>query len=82
ANVAKMMSWWREVDWRATAAYAAGGIPAASLGARTLLALPSSLVDAALGLFFLAMVPGRRVLAARNSRLTLWQLALAGAVIG
>jgi uncharacterized membrane protein YfcA len=82
ANLAKMMSWWREVDWRATAAYAAAGIPAASLGARTLLALPSSAVDVALGLFFLAMIPGRRALAARNLTLSLWQLAFAGAVIG
>ena len=28
------------IDWRAAAAYAAGGIPTAALGARTLLALP------------------------------------------
>ena len=82
ANIAKVMSWWREVDWLATAAYAATGIPAAALGARTLLVLPSSLVDAALGLFFLAMVPGRRALAARNFTIEIWQLALAGAVIG
>jgi uncharacterized protein len=81
-NIAKMMSWWREVDWRATAAYAATGIPAAALGARTLLVLPSSAVDAALGLFFIAMVPGRRWLAARNFKIRLWQLALAGAGIG
>ena len=74
-NVAKMMSWWREVDWRATAAYAATGIPAAALGARTLLVLPSAAVDAALGLFFIAMVPGRRWLAARNvEQIRLWQL--------
>jgi uncharacterized membrane protein YfcA len=82
ANVAKMISWWREVDWRATAAYALGGVPGAALGARTLLVLPTSLVDTALGLFFLTMVPGRRWLAARSLRLGLWQLALAGAVIG
>jgi hypothetical protein len=39
-------------------------------------------VDLALGLFFLAMVPGRRWLATRNIRLGFAGLALAGAGIG
>lgn len=82
SNFAKITSWWREIDWRACAAYALGGIPAAALGARTLLVLPERIVDAALGLFFLAMVPGRRWLAARNFKFTFWHLAIAGAVIG
>jgi uncharacterized membrane protein YfcA len=82
ANLAKVMSWWREVDWRAVSVYAATGIPGAALGARTLLVLPAAAVDAALGLFFIAMVPGRRYLAARQVKLRLWQLALAGAGIG
>ncbi|MDP2333353.1 MAG: sulfite exporter TauE/SafE family protein [Reyranella sp.] len=82
SNFAKITSWWREIDWRACTAYALGGIPAAALGARTLLVLPERIVDAALGLFFLAMVPGRRWLAARNFKFTLWHLAIAGAVIG
>ena len=37
SNFAKITSWWKEIDWRATAAYALGGIPGAALGARTLL---------------------------------------------
>ena len=82
SNVAKVMAWWREVDWRAFAAYSMTGIPAAALGARTLLVLPSHVVDLALGLFFLLMIPGRRWLNAMNFRIRLWQLALAGAVIG
>lgn len=82
SNVAKITSWWRAVDWRATAAYAAGGIPAAALGARTLLVLPERAVDMALGVFFLAMIPGRRWLASRNITLGFAGLALAGAVIG
>jgi uncharacterized membrane protein YfcA len=57
SNVAKMMSWWREVDWRAFAAYSIPGVPAAALGARTLLVLPARAVDVALGVFFLAMIP-------------------------
>lgn len=82
SNFAKITAWWREIDWRACAAYALGGIPAAALGARTLLVLPERAVDIALGLFFLAMVPGRRWLAARNITLGYGGMALAGAVIG
>ena len=82
SNVGKIASWWRTVDWRAFAAYSVTGVPAASLGARTLLVLPSRLVDVALGLFFLAMVPARRWLATRSLTIGLWQLAVAGAVIG
>ena len=81
ANVAKMASWWREIDWRAFAAYSVPGVPAAALGARTLLVLPPRLVDAALGLFFLMIIPARRYLLVRH-RISLWQLAIAGGVIG
>ncbi|MBN9438682.1 sulfite exporter TauE/SafE family protein [Bosea sp. (in: a-proteobacteria)] len=82
ANLARVLAWWREVDWRAFLAYALPGIPAAMLGARTLLRLPSAAIDIGLGLFFLAMIPGRRWLEARRIRLSLGQLGLAGAVIG
>ena len=39
ANLSRILAWWREVDWRACLAYSITGIPAAALGARTLLAL-------------------------------------------
>jgi uncharacterized membrane protein YfcA len=81
-NVAKMLVWWREIDWRACLVYSITGIPAAALGARTLLALPSQAVDLALGGFFIAMIPVGRWLNAHRLRLALWHLALAGAVIG
>ncbi|HWV62307.1 MAG TPA: sulfite exporter TauE/SafE family protein, partial [Oxalicibacterium sp.] len=45
ANFARVLAWWRLVDWRAFAAYSVTGIPAAALGARTLLALPSDIVN-------------------------------------
>src|SRR5262245_45889458 len=45
ANVSRVLAWWREVDWRTCAAYSLTGIPAAALGARTLLVLPSRVVD-------------------------------------
>jgi uncharacterized protein len=37
--IGKVLAWWRDVDWRACFAYSITGIPAAALGARTLLAL-------------------------------------------
>ena len=82
ANAARVAAWWREVDWRAFAAYSVTGIPAASLGARTLLVLPSHTIDIALGLFFLSMIPIRRWHAKNNFRIKLWHLSIAGALIG
>ena len=82
SNLAKVMAWWREVDWRAFAAYSIPGVPAAALGARTLLVLPARSLDIALGGFFLAMIPLRRWLHARAFHIGLWGLALAGAGIG
>jgi len=82
SNFAKITSWWKEIEWRAVGAYALGGVPAAALGARTLLILSERVIDVALGLFFLAMVPGRRWIATRNISLGFAGLAIAGAVIG
>jgi uncharacterized membrane protein YfcA len=82
ANLSRILAWWREVDWRACAAYSITGIPAAALGARTLLVLPSHTVDIAIGLFLIAMVPARHWLARHDLKFTLWHLAIGGAVIG
>jgi uncharacterized membrane protein YfcA len=82
ANASRVAAWWRELDWRCAGAYAATGIPAAALGARTLLALPVGIVEAVLGLFFIAMIPLRRWMAARDWRLGLGHMAAVGAVIG
>jgi hypothetical protein len=82
ANFSRILAWWREVDWRACAAYSIPGIPAAALGARTLLALPSRAVDIAIGLFLIAMVPARHWLARHDFKLSLWQVAIGGAAIG
>ena len=82
ANLARIMAWWREVDGRAVAAYSIPGIPAAALGARTLLALPSGFVDIAIGVFFILMIPFRRWMAARQFTLPLWSLAVVGAGMG
>ena len=82
ANLSRILAWWREVDWHACAAYSVTGIPAAALGARTLLALPSRAVDISIGLFLVAMVPARHWLARHQLKFSLWHLALGGAVIG
>jgi uncharacterized membrane protein YfcA len=82
SNAGKILAWWRDVEWKATAAYSIAAAPAAALGARTLLVLPAQVVDAALGAFFILMIPGRRWLAARKVTLSLWHLAFIGAVIG
>lgn len=82
ANFSRILAWWREVDWRACAAYSLTGIPAAALGARTLLVLPSHAVDAAIGIFLIAMVPVRHWLARHQLKANLWHLAIGGAVIG
>jgi uncharacterized protein len=82
ANLSRILAWWREVDWRACAAYSITAIPAAALGARTLLALPSHAVDVAIGLFLIAMVPLRHWLARHQLKISLWHLAIGGAVIG
>ncbi len=82
ANLSRILAWWRDVDWRACAAYSVTGIPAAALGARTLLALPAHAVDMSIGLFLIAMVPLRHWLARRELKAKLWHLAVGGAIIG
>jgi len=82
ANLSRILAWWREVDWRACAAYSIPGIPAAALGARTLLALPPHAVDISIGLFLIAMVPVRHWLAKHDLKFSLPHLAVGGAVIG
>lgn len=82
ANASRVFIWWRQVDWRAVAAYSAAGVPAAALGASTLLSFPQRWIEVVMGVFFLAVIPARRWLARHNLRINLWQLALAGAVVG
>ena len=82
SNLSRILAWYREVDWRACAAYSVPAIPAAALGARTLLVLPSRTVDISIGLFLVAMVPVRHWLASHQLRLSIWHLAVGGAVVG
>jgi uncharacterized membrane protein YfcA len=82
ANVGRVAAWRRRIRWRPVFAYAAPGVPAAVLGAHTLLTISPKVVDGFLGAFFLAMIPVRRMAAARAWRIHLWHLGLAGAAVG
>src|SRR5262245_15480104 len=82
ANLARVLVWWRDIDWRVNAYYCATAVPMAALGARTLLVLDPRLVEGILGGLFLVMVPARRWLFARGLRIVAWHMLLVGAAIG
>jgi uncharacterized protein len=82
ANIGRVAAWWREIRWGPVFAYATPGAPAAVLGAHTLLTISPRIVDGLLGGFFLVMIPVRRAMAKRAWRVRLWQLGIAGAVVG
>jgi hypothetical protein len=81
-NLGRVVAWRRETDWRAAGAWCATAVPGAVLGVRTLLAVPPGVVESALGLFFLAMIPTRRWLARRQLALSAGHLALLGGPLG
>src|SRR5436190_5703449 len=76
ANLSRILAWWREVDWRAMGAYSATAVPFAALGAATLLVLPTRFIEAALGVFFIAMIGLRRWMAAHDLKLSRTHLAI------
>jgi uncharacterized membrane protein YfcA len=82
ANVSRVVAWWKQVDWRCCWAFAATAAPAGALGAATLFVLPVRLIEAALGVFFIAMIFVRRWMAARALKLRPRHLALIGLPIG
>lgn len=82
ANFSRIVVWWREVDWRACAAYSATGVIGAAFGARTLISLPQTLIEGLLGAFFIAMIPLRHWLLKKKLQLNLTHMAIAGLIIG
>jgi uncharacterized membrane protein YfcA len=82
ANASRVVAWWRELDWRVVFAYSATAVPAAALGARTLLELPTRWGELALGIFFIAMIFIRRRLDRLQWKPSLGHMALVGASIG
>jgi uncharacterized membrane protein YfcA len=81
-NLGRVLAWRHEIDWRACGAYCATAVPGAMLGARLLLAIPPGVVETALGVFFLALIPVRRWLAGRAFRLSALHVMLLGAPLG
>ena len=82
ANLSRVFVWWREVQWKTVWAYTASAAPFAALGAATLLVLPPRLIEAALGVFFIAMIGVRRWMAARDLKLRPAHLTLLGVPVG
>jgi uncharacterized membrane protein YfcA len=82
ANLGRVLVWWRDIDWRVNLYYCATAVPAAALGARTLLLLDARVVEGILGALFFIMIPARRWLQARGMRIKAWHLTLVGAGIG
>jgi len=82
ANLSRVAVWWREVDWRVNAAYCATAVPAAALGARVLVDLDASMVEGALGLFLIGMIPAGRWLTKRGMAIGFGGMAVVGACIG
>jgi uncharacterized protein len=82
ANIGRVAAWWRQIRWRSVLAYAVPGAPTAVLGAHTLLVISPKIIDGFLAAFFLVMIPIRRIMVARAWRVRLWQLGIAGAVVG
>jgi uncharacterized membrane protein YfcA len=82
ANLSRIIVWWRDVDWRVCGVYSATAVPFAALGAATLLVLPVRVIEAALGVFFIAMIGVRRWMAAHDLKLRPGHLALLGVPVG
>lgn len=82
ANLGRVVIWWRQIHWPAVLAYSVTSIPAAMLGANTLISISERRANLILGSFFLIMLPLRRYLQRRQFTLQLWQLGVAGLCIG
>jgi uncharacterized membrane protein YfcA len=81
-NIGRVIAWWREIRWRPVFAYVLTGVPSAVLGAHTLLTIPPVVVDVFLAVFFLAMIPFRRLIRRSRIRIRLWHMAVAGVFVG
>ncbi|KGD72127.1 membrane protein [Tatumella morbirosei] len=81
-NIGRVIAWWHDIRWRPVLAYSMTGVPAAVLGAHTLLTISPVTVDLLLAAFFLAMIPLRRLIRRLSLRLNLWHMSFAGAIVG
>ena len=81
-NISRVILWRKDIHWKAFLAYSVTGVPAAAFGAQTLWSLKATWVDIVLGTFFLLMIPYRHWAKSRNFTLSVWQLAVAGILVG
>lgn len=81
-NISRVILWRKDIHWKAFLAYSVTGVPAAAFGAQTLWSLKATWVDIVLGTFFLLMIPYRHWARSRNFTLSVWQLAVAGILVG
>lgn len=81
-NVGRVIAWRRRIAWRPVVAYSTPGVPAAALGAHTLLTVPPTAIDLVLAAFFAAMIGLRKSAAVKRWEFATWHMALAGALVG
>jgi uncharacterized membrane protein YfcA len=81
-NISRVILWRQDINWKAFFAYSVTGVPAAAFGAQTLWSLKATWIDIVLGTFFLLMIPYRHWAKSRNFTLSVWQLAVAGILVG
>lgn len=82
ANISRVAVWWREILWMPAIAFSITAVPAAWLGARTMLSLDPKVLELCIGIFFIAIIVVRRMLVASSLRVGLTGMAAAGVAVG
>ena len=80
-NLSRAALGWRTIRWRPALLFCAGTVPAAVLGARLFITLPSGLILRAVGVFLLAVVALRHTALGKRAVPETWLLP-GGAVVG
>ncbi|ACS86912.1 sulfite exporter TauE/SafE family protein [Musicola paradisiaca] len=82
SNLSKVVLWRSAIHLRALLCYSLPGVPAAVIGAGLLWIMPVAVSSLCIGLFFLLLIPLRRLAQQHAVTLTDGQLATAGGVVG
>jgi uncharacterized membrane protein YfcA len=82
AHVARVWVYRESIIWRPALVMLAGALPATIAGARLYVALPADVIALILGLFLLASIPLRRLMARRELRFGARSLGVIGATYG
>lgn len=80
-NLSRAALGWRTIRWRPALLFCAGAVPAAVLGARLFIVLPSGLILLSVGVFLLAVVALRHTPLGKRTVPEVWLLP-GGAVVG